>query len=153
MEMHKGIKRVYIDSSVIGGAFNTRTAKETKPFWDTFFRGDIIVIASDILEGELKDAPQRAQDFYADLPKLQIERVVSTDESDTLAEKYIADGVVDDESLNDCKHIAMATLAHADVIVSWNLKHMVKRNEEYKKVNAKLDYPQINIQTPDKEIV
>ena len=147
------IKRVYVDSSVVGGAFNTRTAKDTKPFWDAFFRGEIIIIASDILEGELENAPQRARDFYADLPKSQIERVVSTDESDALAERYVTDGVASNESLDDCKHIAMATLVNADVIVSWNLKHMVKRNEEYKKINAKLGYPQINIQTPDKEIV
>ena len=144
--------RVYVDSSVIGGAFNTRIAEATKPFWDTFFHGEIIIIASDVLEDELRKAPQRAQDFYADLPPSQIEKIVSTDESDTFAERYIVDGVVSKESLDDCKHVAMATLAGADVIVSWNLKHMVKQSEEYKKVNAKLGYPRINIQTPDKEI-
>ena len=144
--------RVYVDSSAIGGAFNKRTAQETRPFWDAFVHGEIVIIASDILEDELRKAPQRAREFFYALPEAQVEQVVSTDESDALAEKYIADGVVSEESLDDCKHVAMATLANADVIVSWNLKHMIKRSEEYKKVNAKLGYPQINIQTPDKEL-
>ena len=98
--------RVYVDSSVIGGAFNTRIAEATKPFWDTFFRDEIVLIASDVLEDELQKAPQRAQDFYADLPPSQIEKVVSTDETDILAERYIVDGVVSKESLDDCKLVS-----------------------------------------------
>ena len=144
--------RVYLDSSVIGGAFNTRIAKETKPFWDAFQRGEFIVIVSDILEDELVNAPQRARDFYTNLPKSQVERIVSTQKSDDLAKQYIADGVVSNESLADCKHVALATIAKASVIVSWNLTHMVKRSDEYKKVNAKLGLPQISIKTPDKEL-
>ena len=144
--------RVYVDSSVIGGAFNTRIAEATKPFWDAFFRGEIVIIASDILADELRNAPQRARDFFDSLSPAQIERVVSTKESEKLAAQYVAENVVTESSLDDCAHIALATLANADVIVSWNLKHMVKRSEEYKKVNAKLGYPQINIQTPDKEM-
>jgi len=145
--------RVYLDSSVIGGAFNTRIAEATKPFWEAFYSGRVIVIASDILEDELRKAPQRARDFFDSLPQSQVERVVSTRESEKLAAHYVTEGVVSESSLDDCAHVALATLANADVIVSWNLKHMVKRSEEYKKVNAKLGYPQINIQTPDKEMM
>ena len=144
--------RVYVDSSAVGGAFNKRTAKETKPFWDAVQNGDIVVIVSDVLEKELQSAPQRAKDFYDDLPKSQVERVTSTVKSNELATQYIVEGIVDEISIDDCRHVALATIVNADVIVSWNLKHMVKRSDEYKRVNAKLGYPQINIQTPDEEL-
>ena len=88
--------------------------------------------------------------FYDSLPKSQIERFVSTPESDSLAKQYIAEGVIDESSLADCKHIAIATLTNADVLVSWNFKHIVNddRIRGYNGVNMKQGYPQINIRTP-----
>ena len=143
--------RVYVDSSAIGGAFNKRTAQETRPFWDAVQRGEIIVILSDVLEKELQKAPTRARDFVDTLPESQVERVVSTDESDSLATQYIAENVVGESSFDDCAHVALATIAHADVLVSWNLKHLanIDRKRGYNSVNMKLGYPQIEILTPN----
>lgn len=148
--MNKKIKRVYVDSSAVGGKFNKRLAEQTKPFWDAVERGDIVVIVSDVLVDELKNAPERARDFYRSLPESLLERVVSTDESDTLAEQYIAEGVVGESSLADCKHIALATLVNADVLVSWNFKHVVNvdRIRGYNGINMKMGYSQIDIRTP-----
>ena len=148
--MSKKVLRIYVDSSAVGGAFNKRTAQETRPFWDAVQRGEIIVIVSDVLKNEAAAAPQRVRDFLDLLPESQVERVASTDESDALAERYITENVVGPTSLDDCKHIALATLANADVLVSWNFKHIVnvKRIRGYNSVNMKLDYPQIDIRTP-----
>ena len=148
------IKRVYVDSSAVGGKFNTRLAEQTKPFWNAVEQGEIIAIVSDVLEDELETAPERARNFYYSLPKSQFKRVVSTDESNDLAERYIAEGVVGASSLADCKHIALATLAHADVLVSWNFKHIVNvdRIRGYNSVNMKLGYSQIEIRTPSEVI-
>ena len=105
---------------------------------------------SDLLEREIQPAPPFVRDFFGSIPESQIERVVSTDESDDLAERYIAENVVGQSSLDDCKHIALATLAHADVLVSWNFKHIVNATRilGYNSVNMKLGYSQINIRTP-----
>ncbi|MCL2005447.1 MAG: hypothetical protein FWG73_04705 [Planctomycetaceae bacterium] len=102
----------------------------------------------------MSDAPQYIRDFFAALPASQIERVVSTDESDTLAERYIAEGVVGASSLDDCKHIAIATIHRADVLVSWNFKHIVNINRirGYNSVNMRLGYPIIEIRTPEEVI-
>ena len=152
--MHKKIKRIYIDSSVVGGKFNTRLAEQTKPFWDAVERGELTIIVSDVLIDELKDAPERAREFYRSLPESLLERVVSTEESDTLAKRYIAEGVVGESSLDDCRHIALATLTGADVLVSWNFKHIVNvdRIRGYNSVNEKLWYPRIEIRTPSEVI-
>ena len=148
--MEKRIKRVYVDSVAVGGKFNTRLAEQTKPFWDAVERGEIRVIVSDVLAEEAKKAPQRVRDFLGSLQEAQVERVESTDESDALAARYIAEGVVGESSLDDCKHIALATIAHADVLVSWNFGHIVNvdRIRGYNSVNMKLGYPQIEIRTP-----
>jgi len=149
-KMQNRKKRVYVDSSVVGGKFNTRLAEQTKPFWDAVERGEITIIVSDVLIDELNGAPERAREFYRSLPESLIERVVSTDESDDLAEKYIAENVVGESSLADCKHIALATITCADVLVSWNFKHIVNidRIQGYNSVNEKLGYPRIEIRTP-----
>jgi len=152
MEYRK--KRVYVDSSVVGGKFNTRLAEQTKPFWDAVVRGEITIIVSDVLIDELKGAPERAREFYHSLPESLMERVVSTDESDLLAKHYIAEGVVGESSIDDCRHIALATIHHADVLVSWNFKHIVNvdRIRGYNSVNEKRWYPRIEIRTPSEVI-
>lgn len=148
--MSERIKRVYVDSSAVGGKFNKRLAEQTKPFWDAVESRKITIIVSDVLVDELGNAPERAKEFYRSLPESLIERVVSTEESDSLARQYIAEGVVGESSLDDCRHIALATLAHADVLVSWNFKHIVNvdRIRGYNGINMKMGYSQIDIRTP-----
>ena len=148
--MVKKIRQIYVDGCAVGGALNRRFSSETKPFWDAVIDGKIRIIVSDVLLGEIERAPQSVHDFFGSLAESHIERVVSTDESNALAERYIAEGVVGETSLDDCKHIALATIHRADVLVSWNFKHIVNldRIEGYNSVNMKLGYPQINIRTP-----
>ena len=146
---HRIIKRVYVDGCAVGGLFN-QYADQTEPFWKAVQNGEIIIIVSDVLEGEVVRAPQVVRDFFNSLLESQIERVVSTDDSDTLAKQYIAENVVGPTSLDDCKHIALATIHHADVLVSWNFKHIVNvtRIKGYNGVNMKQGHSQIEIRTP-----
>ncbi len=146
----RGIKRVYVDTSVVGGLFDKEFDWQTEPFWNAVRNGELTVVVSDLLERELKGAPEHVLDFFRLLPEAQIERIITTDESDYLAAQYIAENVVGKSSLDDCKHIAMATIAKADVLVSWNFKHVVNvsRIRGYNSVNMKLGYPQIEIRTP-----
>ena len=150
--MKEKIKRVYVDSSAVGGKFNKRLSEQTKPFWDAVERGEIIVIVSDMLDQEVenKKTPRRVQDFLDSLLEAHAVRITTSREVNDLAERYVIEGVVDEHSRNDCRHVALATIANADVLVSWNLKHMVERSNEYKHVNRILGYPEIEIQTPKK---
>lgn len=144
------INRVYVDTSVVGGTFDNDFQWQTAPFWEAVRNGNIVVIASNLLAEEIKGAPQHIRNFIASLPESQIERVVSTEESDNLAKRYIDEKVVGKSSFDDCKHIALATIANADVLVSWNFKHIVNVNRirGYNSVNMKLGYQQIDIRTP-----
>jgi len=148
-------ERVYIDSSVVSGLFDKNDHPErVKPFWDAVFNGKIRVVLSSVLTEEIKDSPPHVREFFDSIPESQIEHVVSTDESDALAVRYIAAGIVREKSLNDCKHVALASIVGVDVLVSFNCKHIVKLNRirKYNAINALYGYSQIEIRTPDEVI-
>ena len=147
--MNKKIRRIYIDTTVVYGAPAKKFAENSKQFWHAVRNGEITIIVSDVLEEELKRAPTHIRASLETVPESQIERVVSTPESNALAALYIAESVVGKSSLDDCRHIALATIAHADAIASWNFLHIVDRRDDYNIVNEKLGYPKIKIQTPN----
>ena len=66
-----------------------------------------------------------------------------------LADKYIEAKVVGKTSKADCQHIAMAALCHADVLVSWNFKHIVNldRIRGYNGINFQNGHQMIEIKT------
>ena len=148
------IKRVYIDTSVVGGQFDKEFSADTMPFFNAVTNGQLIVIVSDLLEAELLRAPQHVKDFLATLPAKQIENIRLTQDAAQLANEYILAKVVGQTSRADCQHIAMATLAKVDVLASWNFKHIVNLDKirGYNGINYQLGHNMIEIRTP-KEII
>lgn len=147
------IKRIYIDTSVFGGYFDNEFEKETKPFFERLLEKRIKIIVSEILELELYRAPTYIHDFYESIPEDLIERVELTDEARELAELYVLGKVVGRTSRADCLHIALATINKADILVSWNFKHIVnlERIRGYNSINFREGYQMTEIRTP-KEI-
>ena len=143
------IKRIYIDTSVFGGYFDKEFEKETVPFFERISEKRIKIIVSEILELELYRTPAYIQDFFESIPIDLVERVELTDEIRELAEKYILEKVVGKASRVDCQHIALATVNKADVLASWNFKHIVnlERIRGYNSVNFKnFDIKEISAQ-------
>ena len=105
-------------------------------------------------ESELSSAPNRVIDFFQKLKEEQKEVIAVTPEGLQLAQTYIAENVVGQTSIDDCIHIATATLSKVDVLVSWNFKHIVNvyRIRGYNSVNLRLGYFPLDIRSP-KEIV
>ena len=147
-------KRVYIDTSVIGGQFTNTFSADTIPFFEAVRNGQFIIIVSDLLEAELLRAPQQVRDFLATIPVQQIEHIRLTQDAVNLADQYILAKVVGQTSRADCQHIAMATLVKADVLVSWNFRHIVNLDKirGYNSINYRLGHNMIEIRTP-KEII
>jgi predicted nucleic acid-binding protein len=147
------IKKIYIDTSVFGGYFDKEFEQETKPFFDKVIKDKIKILISEVLELEIYRAPDFIQDFYESLPDELIEMVELTDEIRKLADTYINEKVVSKTSRADCQHIALATVNKADVLVSWNFKHIVnlERIRGYNSINFREGYQMTEIRTP-KEI-
>ena len=147
-------QRFYFDTSVFGGVFDKEFEDETFQLFERVKLGQIICVYSDLTESELLDAPQRVSDYFKDLPKKYIERVIVNDEILALASKYVEEKVVGQTSFDDCVHIATATLNKVDILVSWNFKHIVNvyRIRGYNSINIRLNYQTLEIRSP-KEIL
>jgi hypothetical protein len=147
-------QRIYIDTSVVGGYFDVEFAKDTIPFFESLYAGERIILLSDQLNKELEQAPERVRELLKTFPPAYTEYVKMTPEANQLAFRYVEAGVVGKTSLDDCRHIAIATLCRADILVSWNFKHIVNlgRIKGYNGINLQHGYNTIEIRTP-KEIM
>ena len=145
--------RIYLDTSVIGGVFAKVFSTDTRPLFDKDNNKVATILVSDLLEAELLSAPKHVREFLKTIPKSQIERVHMTTEALKLADAYISEKVVGKTSLIDCQHIALATVYKADVLASWNFKHIVnlERIRGYNSINLRHGYQILEIRSP-KEI-
>lgn len=146
--------RIYIDTSVIGGCFDIEFEKDTKLFLDRLENKEVIFILSDLFEFELLNAPINVREILKNYPENSFERVKLSEEAIILADLYIKEKVVGKSSIEDCRHIAIATICKADVLVSWNFKHIVNLNKirGYNSVNLKNGYSILEIRSP-KELI
>ncbi|VAW27626.1 hypothetical protein MNBD_BACTEROID06-1703 [hydrothermal vent metagenome] len=117
-------QRIYIDTSVFGGYFDSEFEEFTKPLFDRIEKGEFIILYSPVTQDELENAPSRVRSLVTSLKSSQTEFLETTDEAVDLATEYIAEKVVGETSYADCLHIALATINRADLLVSWNFKHI-----------------------------
>jgi predicted nucleic acid-binding protein len=146
--------RLYFDTSVFGGILDQEFDNLTVKLFDMVRRGEIICVFSDLTETELENAPERIKDHFLNLPEEYLEHAEITEETFNLANEYIEEKVVGPTSLDDCVHIATATLNKVDYLVSWNFKHIVNvfRIRGYNSINLKNGHIQLDIRSP-KEII
>jgi hypothetical protein len=94
------------------------------------------------------------KEHFLNLPIQHIEFIEITEEMNQLAIEYIKEKVVGETSVDDCRHIACATIKKVDYLVSWNFKHIVNifRIRGYNSINIKSGYSQLDIRSP-KDII
>jgi hypothetical protein len=115
-----------------------------------YIQGAKRIMLSDLTIQELEFARDEIRIKINEIPKEQIISLGINDEAIRLAETYINEGALTNKSYNDALHIALATINNADVLASWNFKHIVniKRIRLYNSINLKLGYKMIEIRTP-----
>jgi hypothetical protein len=143
-------QRIYIDTSIVGGFFDVEFEEATKGLFERLEKGEIIFVISDLLELELIDAPKKVRDLLFNYSPSMFERVSLSEESINLANRYITEKVIGKTSLEDCRHIALATINRVDVLASWNFKHIVNldRIKGYNSVNLRSGYQLLEIRSP-----
>lgn len=143
-------QRIYIDTSVVGGFFDEEFKEATTKLFERLENNEIIFVVSDLLDIELLRAPQQVRELLASYSSDNFERIELTKEADLLAETYIKEGVVGKTSLEDCRHIALATINKVDVLARWNFKHIVnlERIKGYNSVNLRSGYSMVEIRSP-----
>jgi len=142
--------RIYIDTSVVGGFFDEEFKIPTRKLFERLEKGEIVFVVSDLLELELIGAPEKVRELLYKYSNDKFERIELTEESVKLADVYIKEKVVGQTSLEDCRHIALATINRVDVLASWNFKHIVnlERIKGYNSINYRLGYQMLEIRSP-----
>ena len=148
------IPRIYIDTSIVGGFFDKEFATETQALFRRLKNKEVVFVISSVLDDELKNAPPHVQNLLKNYDNDCFERVELTPEAERLADCYIAENVVGKTCVDDCRHIALATLNKVDVLASWNFKHIVNltRIRGYNSVNMKKGCMTLEIRNP-KELI
>jgi predicted nucleic acid-binding protein len=145
--------KLYIDTSVIGGYFDPEFENESKALFKKFQEKEFDLVISDLTQSELTRAPKNVKDLINNLD-LHSEIVSISPEAISLAQEYINENVVGQTSMDDCLHIALATINKIDILVSWNFKHIVniRRIRGYNAINILNGYPTLEIRSP-KDII
>jgi len=141
---------VYVDTSVFGGTQDEEFTESSRRFFQRVRNGEFSVLISQVSLDELSLSPDAVRAVLGDLPEQQVQRVAITDEVKALADAYITARAIGEANVDDALHVAAATVAHADVIVSWNFRHIVnfQRIRRFNGVNLASGYPMLDIRSP-----
>lgn len=141
--------RVYADTSVFGGVADPEFEWRSLAFFEEVRAGRFILVIPSLVEKEIDLAPEKAQKLLAEFDK-RVERIRSTDEAVHLRRAYVEAGFVRKKSLDDALHVAMASVHHCPLLVSWNFRDIVnfRKIPLYNEVNAANGYGSIAIYSP-----
>jgi hypothetical protein len=142
--------RVYVDTSVFGGTEDDEFAEASRKFFERVRHGDFIILLSAMTLQELAFAPKGVQDLLNGLDPSMVEDIPLDSQVRQLAQAYIDAGVLGQKWEGDCLHVAAATIAGAELILSWNFKHIVNYNRirGFNGVNVGLGYRSMTILSP-----
>jgi predicted nucleic acid-binding protein len=146
--------RVYADTSVFGAIadaefFSTPSLR----FFEFVIRGDFKLVISPTLEFEIEAAPPPIKVHFSKFR--EIADVISAPEAIVdLRDAYLKHGVLTPRWDADALHVASATVAGCQIIVSWNFRHIVnyKKIRLFNAVNQLMGYDLIAIHTPQEVI-
>ena len=143
-------QRIYIDTSIFGGYFDNEFAEFTIPLFDRINNDEFVILFSSVTQEELEFAPERVKKLVTELKADLTDFLETNDEVVELASEYLKERVVGKTSYVDCLHIALATINRADLLLSWNFKHIVniERIRGYNSINIKNGYKQLEIRSP-----
>jgi hypothetical protein len=146
--------KVFLDSSVFGGYFDKEFAEITRQLFQYIKHNKIKICVSEGVIREINNAPKRVLDLLNEIPVDLLEIIPVSDKVKILRDAYILQHVLGIGSVQDAEHIATATVAQVDLIVSWNFRHIVnfQKIKGFNGVNLLMGYGMIQIYSP-REVV
>lgn len=141
--------RIYVDTSVLGGCFDAEFAIWSNGLIEDFRRGVFRPVLSDVTAIEVAKAPERVRALHREVAALG-EVVSATEEVVELVGAYESHVILGPRYRNDMLHIALATVASVDVVVSWNFRHIVRLDkiQMFNGVNIERGYRALAIYSP-----
>lgn len=146
--------RVYADTSVFGGCFDEEFSQDSCKFFAEVGSGKFLLVISETTLFELKEAPAEVRGVLTQLPPDSLEVIEAAEEITALRDAYIKAGILGEASIRDASHVASASVAEVDMIISWNFKHIVhfEKIRGFHAVNLIKGYRMVEIYSP-REVV
>jgi hypothetical protein len=145
---------LYTDTSVISDIdADSERGEITREFFRIVAESpdEYKLVISPVTTGELDDSPDpkrtRVIGFLDNNQHLLLPEMT---EAKKLASRYVAEGVLTETHINDLLHVAYATVAHCNYVVSWNMKHLVRVRtiERVNEVNYRNNLSRVIIAIP-----
>lgn len=142
--------RIYIDTSVLGGCFDQEFAEWSNGLLRDFRAGRLVPVLSDVTAAEVADGPAGVRELHQELLLLAGSVLVITPKVVDLVAAYEARKILASKYRADMRHIALATIAAVDALVSWNFRHIVRLDKIrlFNAVNVESGYRVLNILSP-----
>lgn len=146
--------RIYVESSVVSAYhFAPKPMMlATRRFFERAVEEGYELFTSDVAVAEFEKAREEVKGKSLKIvQRFKIRIVSKPGEADDLADKYIEGGVIPRRYRPDAEHIAVASVMGFDVLVSWNLAHIVrfKTKRMVRIINGEQGYPVPEILRPD----
>lgn len=143
-------RAIYVDTSVIGGCCDQEFQEWSNGILKDFQAGTFKLLLSELIDAEIEDAPEEVKKIYVKFRHCTDTIISLSSEAIELAEAYLKHKILTPNYRDDARHIAIATVAGADLVVSWNFKHIVhfEKIQKFNAVNIELGYKPISIYSP-----
>ena len=147
--------RIYLDTSVLSGYYADDSPEKrdiTRKFFDEIFGGEYEAVISLLVLEEIGKAPETKKTKMLKLiDEYGIGTVSITEEAENLADAYVKDGIIPMKYREDAVHIASAVTGKVQILISWNMKHMVKLKtiNGVNSINIQAGHPEIDLRTPE----
>jgi hypothetical protein len=147
-------RRVYVETSVWGMTLvnQPRALRQpTKEFLRQCTLSLFLPYISTVVLEEVAMAPAAAASrMMREINKLAPPALKLSEESEQLAEAYLRAGVIPAKKLDDARHVAIATVAGLEIVVSWNHRHLANERKSilFNEVNRLAGYKELAIHTP-----
>jgi hypothetical protein len=150
--------KLYLETSVWNFLF-VDDAPEKREVTEFLFQeiesGKYEIYISEIVIGEIDAASPLKQRML--LKAVNMYRPIAlgvTDTSRILVQHYLRNEMLSEKQLADLGHVAVATISEMDMLVSWNMRHIVKRKTRImvNALNQLYGYGPLEICTPEEVI-
>jgi predicted nucleic acid-binding protein len=150
--------KYYLDTTVFNFVFaegNVEKRDITKKLFNNLpLMAEGIYISDEVLR-EISRAPEpRRSELEGLVREINPFLLVIDEETESLAERYVREGIIPERYRADATHIAVAVINGMDAIVSWNFEHIVKLKTRVmvNGINRLLGYHEIEICSPEEVI-
>jgi hypothetical protein len=120
--------RIYLESSIWGmlaPGQNPAYQAPTRELLDQCVAGIHSPCISDVVAAEVQQAPPDVQlVVLRELERVSPILLAMPPEAETLAQRFLQEGILPPRRLDDARHVACAMVSEIDLLVSWNYRHI-----------------------------